>query len=456
MADLSNPYNPIRYATFFNNLLKEKHLSLLEASSEHVGLPKGQMGNSEVGHMTIGLGKVVYQDLPRINKMIEDGSLWNTSEVINLLKSDTIHIWGLFSDGGVHAHQDHILSSANHCLSLGKKVHLHIVLDGRDTSPKVAINFLKKIKDHGLIATISGRYYAMDRDNRVDRTNKAVDAIINSRSDYKFDDPIDYIESCYKEGVSDEFIKPSASINYFGVKNSDALWIMNYRQDRVRQFLNLSKDYFEKVLGMSYYGIDIPFVLKKEEKPKGLGYIISKNNMHQLRIAESEKYPHVTYFFNGGIETPFHLEDRITIASPNVATYDLKPEMSSFEITKELINAMNQKKHQLIVTNYAATDMVGHTGNFDAAVKAVRAVDECLLKIYENNNDFEIIITSDHGNIECMKDEFGNPITSHTFSKVPFICNHPVKEYGSLCDVAPTILDLLGINCEMEGNSLLL
>lgn len=455
ISNIKDPYNPLQYAYFFNNLLKSKFVSFLDASGESVGLPIGQMGNSEVGHMTIGLGKTILQDLPRINKMIESGELFDSIE--SKLKSNTIHIWGLFSNGGVHAHKDHIIACIKFLISKGKTINLHIVLDGRDTPAKSAINDIKELEslDLNIIKTITGRYFSMDRDNRVDRTKAATDTVIYAKADYIFDCPFEYVNYCYNNDITDEFVPPAINYTYKGVSSNDSLLIMNYRQDRVRQFLDSSKDKFENILGMSNYGIEnIPYILQKENHIEGLGHIISSHNMKQLRIAETEKYAHVTYFFNGGYEKQLEGEDRIIIPSPKVATYDLKPEMSSFEITDSLINAMNQNKYDLIVANYALLDMVGHTGNFEASVKAVKAFDLCLKKLYESSN-YEIIITSDHGNIECMKDKDLNPITSHSFSKVPFICNYPVRKNGALFDIAPTISQMFGLKEKFDGKSLL-
>lgn len=452
----------------------------LSACGTDVGLPEGQIGNSEVGHMNIGSGRVVMQSLQRINQAIETiENNANLQNFINDLKSKNgiCHIMGLISDGGVHSHQKHISALANKISQRGIKVVIHAFLDGRDTllnSGKRCIQeFTESIKENDIrISTISGRYYAMDRDNRWERTIEAYEAIAFAKAP-RYDDAVSLIDENYQNNITDEFIRPAIIGDYQGIKPEDGLLLANFRADRMIQLASIllgKTDYakvakFSSILSMMQYKADlkIPYLFPPESFANTLGQIIEDNKLRQLRIAETEKYAHVTFFFNCGREEPFSGEERILIPSPKVKTYDLQPEMSAFELTEELVKKIYSQEFALIVVNYANPDMVGHTGNIKAAEQAVLAVDDCLAKVLsvvKEVGNTALIVTADHGNVECMFDEENNtPHTAHTLNKVPFIisCENLKLRDGKLSDIAPTILQLLGLKKpnEMTGSSLI-
>ena len=466
----------------------------LQASQQYVGLPEGQMGNSEVGHMQIGAGRVVLQDLPRISLALQDGSAFQSSILENFIykmkaSKGTCHLMGLLSDGGVHSHQDHLMTLIHFLSKHEIPVGLHLFLDGRDTPPTSGLTYLKNLI-HTLksfpnvsIKTLGGRYFAMDRDHRWERIETAYDAIARGKTLTPLT-PIEYIEQQYTAGMTDEFIKPASFTGHNGIHDGDGLFMSNYRADRVRQILETflmptfthfnrsEKIKFAATLGMMSYSsmLDpfIPALFATQEITHTLGELISDAGMTQLRIAETEKYAHVTFFLNAGREHPFVGEDRIMIPSPKVATYDLAPEMSAYELTDKLLLALDDPSYDIVMINYANTDMVGHTGIQKAAIIAVETVDNCLnllkKKVLELGGT--LIITADHGNIEEMQDDHGHAHTAHTVNPVPFILvNHDFENKpttslrsGSLCDVAPTILALLKLPQPkiMTGWSLLL
>ncbi len=461
--------------------------SFLDASALAVGLPQGQMGNSEVGHMNIGAGRVILQDLPRIDQAVESGTLQKMPLLQNFINSLKIsggacHLMGLLSPGGVHSHTNHIVALAKTLANEGIQTYLHAFLDGRDTPPKSAYTFLKDVLKHSeiRIGSLGGRYFGMDRDKRWDRIQKAYEAIVFGEAPH-IADPLVYIEQNYDNEVTDEFIPPAVLKDYPGIKKNDGLLVANFRADRMRQILSAlllpdfsgfergSKIKFSATLGMVEYSEEltsfIPPLFPPESIREGLGEIISTAGLKQLRIAETEKYAHVTFFFNGGREEVFPGEDRILIPSPKVATYDLQPEMSAPEVTDRLIVAIRQGHYDLVVVNYANADMVGHTGDMKAAIKAVECVDHCLGRLEEIVLEVEgvLLITADHGNIELMLDpESKSPHTAHTMNLVPFLLasdkgkSFSLKD-GKLSDVAPTILELLGLppSSLMTGESLL-
>jgi 2,3-bisphosphoglycerate-independent phosphoglycerate mutase len=469
----------------------------LKPSGEAVGLPEGQMGNSEVGHLNIGAGRVVYQEFTRINREIEKGSFLKNEVFLNAINSvkkedKSLHIIGLVSDGGVHSHIKHLEALIDMAVENGvKNLFIHAFLDGRDVPPRSAIPYLNEVdeylKDKGIgqIATVSGRYYSMDRDNRWDRTKKCYDALV-CRAGKRFDNAISVVESSYRDGVDDEFLVPAIvsckDEERARVRTGDYVIFFNFRPDRARQITRafISGNEFNKFdrgdnppevrfVSMTQYDkeYNIPIAFKPAKIVNTLGEVLSNNKMNQLRIAETEKYAHVTFFFNGGVEKPYDGEDRVLIPSPKVATYDLKPEMSAYEITEEAINRIKSKKYDAIILNYANPDMVGHTGVLEAAVKAVETVDECvgILNRELIKDGGLAIITADHGNAEKMIDiKTMKAITAHSTSPVPFIvCDPEIKlkrDDGDfkLSDIAPTILELLGIEkpLEMTGNSTIL
>jgi 2,3-bisphosphoglycerate-independent phosphoglycerate mutase len=441
---------------------------LLNASGSHVGLKQGQMGNSEVGHMTVGSGRIIKQYLSKIDDSIIDG----TFPTINS-ESDTYHLVCLLSDGGVHSHIDHIIYLINQLKE--KKIWLHIVTDGRDTPPKSAEKYIQKIipllNENCQIATIGGRYYAMDRDNRSERTELAYNAIALGKSHEQFKSVMDFISKNYSDGIFDEFFVPTKHENYGGFDASDTVIFCNFRSDRMRQIVQLinNKSNLNKMFSMvDYFDGTMPSIIsifQNEVVSSTLGEIISVNGKKQMRIAETEKYAHVTFFFNCGVEKPYDNEDRILIPSPKVPTYDLKPEMSAYEITAELNTKIKTQEYDFICVNFANADMVGHTGDFEAAKKACEVLDNCLNEVRSVaiENDYIMLVTADHGNIEQMFDKKSNqPHTAHTLNKVPFIClNANIRktcsseEYG-LRDVAPTVLQLmeLEIPSDMTGKPL--
>ena len=475
----------------WHRLLNECPNSFIETSGLAVGLPEGQMGNSEVGHTNLGAGRVVMQDLPKIDMAIKDGSLAKNpvlTDMIETLKNNgkTCHLMGLMSPGGVHSMQNHIVALAKIISSAGVNVKIHAFLDGRDTPPSSAKEYLAQLADsiknmNGVeIATIEGRFYAMDRDKRWDRVELAYNnMVLADGKRYKTAD--EAIKASYDDKVTDEFVLPVVIGDYKGMEDGDAVLMANFRADRAREILYALADSefsgFERKkivklsnsIGMTEYSVDHNRFMKTIFPPEPLvnilGEVISENGLTQLRIAETEKYAHVTFFFNGGEEKEFKGEERILIASPKVATYDLKPEMSVYEVTEQLVKAIENKSFDVIICNFANGDMVGHTGIMEAALKAVEAVDVCLGKVEQAIKKVGgvLIVTADHGNAEKMVDEkTGQPYTAHTVGKVQAVLvndNSGVKTLsnGRLADIAPTMLDLLNIKQpkEMTGKSLL-
>jgi 2,3-bisphosphoglycerate-independent phosphoglycerate mutase len=463
----------------------------LQASELYVGLPEGQMGNSEVGHMNIGAGRVVMQDLPRIDRAITDGSLAANpalARFIAALKASggTAHLLGLMSPGGVHSHQDHLAALARLLDHAGIAVKVHAFLDGRDTPPKSASDYAAKFAadtaalGRTAIATVSGRYYAMDRDKRWDRVEKAYRALVLGEGERAADAEA-AIRQAYAAGTSDEFVLPTVIAGYAGMRDGDGVLCANFRADRVREILAalLDPDFagFRRprvvetaaALGLTEYSTELNRFLKTLFPPEDLddtfGEVVSRAGLTQLRIAETEKYAHVTFFFNGGREAEFPGESRILVPSPRVATYDLKPEMSAPEVTENLVEAIDQRRFDVIVVNFANTDMVGHTGDIGAAVKAVETVDRCLGRLAEavTRAGGSLLITADHGNAEMMRDPAtGQPHTAHTLNPVPLVLVNPPAGVtglgeGRLADIAPTLLQLLGLRqpSAMTGRSLL-
>ncbi|MBI2740582.1 MAG: 2,3-bisphosphoglycerate-independent phosphoglycerate mutase [Rhodospirillales bacterium] len=465
---------------------------LIDASETFVGLPKGQMGNSEVGHMNLGAGRVAVPELPRIDKAIEDGSFARhpiLAELIATLKKSggACHLLGLASPGGVHSHQDHLVFLANHIAGAGVPVWIHAFLDGRDMPPRSALECLQQIeaglkKDLPIkFATVAGRYYPMDRDKRWERVTLAYDAIVDAEAEATAKTPKEAIEKGYAAGQDDEFVKPTIIDGYTGMKDGDGVLMFNFRADRARQILTALLDprfdgfnrsrvvKFEMAVGMVEYSAALNPFLKTLYPPEiiklGLGETVSKAGLRQLRIAETEKYAHVTFFFNGGEERVFDGEERILVPSPKVATYDLKPEMSAPEVTDKLVDAIGSGKFDLVVVNYANSDMVGHTGNLDAAIKAIEAVDTALGRLMDavKKAGGVMLVTADHGNAEQMYDETTHQKhTQHTLNRVPALlfgapANVRSLSDGKLADVAPTMLALMGVPqpAEMTGHSLL-
>ena len=449
----------------YERLFQELPWSLIHTYGLYVGLPEGQMGNSEVGHMTIGSGRVLYQDLVKISLALKDGSLKSNDVLQGLLeKSGRIHLVGLMSDGGVHSHIDHILGLAKIAEEAGKRVFLHLITDGRDVSPTSAPEYLGKVKealnDHISIATLGGRFYTMDRDQRWERVEKGYRAIVMAEPKTDLS-PLAYVERSYEEGVTDEFILPTAFEGYEGMEEGDGILFVNFRSDRMREIVTAigdpSFDKFERkhihvhIATMTEYDKNFPYpVLFRKEVPKNtLAEVIAKAGLNQLHTAETEKYAHVTFFFNGGVEEPVENESRVLIPSPKVKTYDMKPEMSAPQVGDAVLTAMDEE-YDFIVVNFANGDMVGHTGNFEAAIKAVEAVDHELGRIFEKaeEKDYRVVLTSDHGNCEEMVDENGKVLTNHTVGDVWCFVKAPgVTEVkpGALNNIAPTVLKLMDL-----------
>ena len=463
----------------------------LIASALDVGLPAGQMGNSEVGHTNLGAGRVVMQNLPLIDEAIETGVLKDNSQLQKLIdelkkSGGCCHLMGLVSPGGVHSHQNHLIALAGILNDEGINCRLHAFLDGRDTPPSTARNFMSDllaatsaIKNFS-VATVSGRYFAMDRDNNWDRVEKAYKAIV-SGDGMSETSPLAMIESNYENGVTDEFMEPAVIGDYDGMEDSDAILMFNFRADRVREILAALVDPafdgfarsqaidFAGRLGMTEYSVELSTLMSAmfPQRPLKniLGQLVADAGKSQLRIAETEKYAHVTFFFNGGEENVFPGEERILVPSPKVATYDLKPEMSAYEVTDKLVKAIAENQFDLIIVNYANGDMVGHTGVYGAAVKAAETVDLCLGRLEEAlaEKGGVMLLTADHGNAEQMQDpDSGGPHTAHTMSPVPAILVNPPPyagaiDQGVLADVAPTLLHLMGLEqpVEMTGRSLI-
>lgn len=482
--------NAIRQAKTpaFTDLWQNHPHALLHTSGRDVGLPDGQMGNSEVGHLNIGAGRIVKQELVRIGDAVTDGSIADApayKDLVAALKKSggACHLIGLVSPGGVHSHQDHAAALAGYLHKAGIQVVVHALTDGRDTPPQSADEDLKRLEAAlpagAQIGTVIGRYFAMDRDKRWDRVSQAYAAMVDAEGAAKAADPQEAIKAAYAAGKYDEFIPATVIGNYAGMKDGDGILCFNFRADRVREILAALLDpafdgfprkrvvKFAAAAGMTRYSDALaPFLgvlFPPEELHNILGEVVSNAGMTQVRMAETEKFPHVTYFLNGGREEKYPGEDRIMIPSPKVATYDLQPEMSAPELTDRAVEAIDSGKYDLIVLNYANPDMVGHTGDLNAAVKAVQTVDAGLGRIADaiKRHNGALLVTADHGNCETMKDpETGGPHTAHTTNPVPVVLmagnEGPLKE-GRLADVAPTLLDLLGLPqpMEMTGHSII-
>jgi 2,3-bisphosphoglycerate-independent phosphoglycerate mutase len=474
----------------FNRMIRDCPHSLLSTSGRAVGLPDGQMGNSEVGHMNIGAGRVVMQDLPRIDDAVAQGTLAKQPALQDLIARATasggaVHVMGLMSPGGVHSHQDHIVALVRVLSEARLPVFVHAFLDGRDTPPKSAAGFVGAFEKAiaGLkgvrIATVCGRYYAMDRDKRWDRVAKAYAAIVDAKG-HDARDAAEAIGDSYKNNVTDEFMLPAVIGEYAGVSDGDALLFANFRADRAREISTALLDpgfdgferkrvaHFSAAAGLTEYSVPLKTFMTSIFPPddirETIGEYASELGLKQLRIAETEKYAHVTFFLNGGREEPFTGEDRILVPSPKVATYDLKPEMSAVEVTDKLEAAILSGKYDLVVVNYANPDMVGHTGILTAAEEAVHTIDACLgrLRAAVEKTGGVLLITADHGNVEMMRDpQTGEPHTAHTTFDVPVIvvnCKEKISlAHGRLADVAPTLLDLMGLEKPeaMSGHSLI-
>lgn len=472
-----------------DRLFSSNPVTQIGASGMDVGLPDGQMGNSEVGHTNIGAGRVVYQELTRITKSIQDGDFFQNEALCNAIdnavKNGTaLHIMGLLSDGGVHSHNTHLYGILELAKKKGlEKVYVHAFLDGRDVPPSsgkdyvaACVEEMKKI-GVGQIATVMGRYYAMDRDNRWERVVKAYSAMVYGEG-VKCADPVEAVAASYAEGVTDEFVVPTVIDGAAPIGANDSMIFYNFRPDRAREitrtFVDPDFTGFERKKGffpltyvcMTQYDATMPNVqvaFKPQSLENTFGEYISNKGLTQLRIAETEKYAHVTFFFNGGVENTYENEDRILVASPKVATYDLQPEMSAYEVADQCTEAIKSGKYDVIVLNFANCDMVGHTGVFDAAVKAVEAVDACVGKVTDAIAEMGgvSLITADHGNADKMFEDDGSPFTAHTTNPVPFcVIGYPcqLREGGKLADIAPTMLQILGLEQpeEMTGKSLIL
>lgn len=470
--------NPI-----FTELWNTYPHTTLTASGQLVGLPKGQMGNSEVGHMNIGAGRIVYQPLELINKSIEDKEFFQNEEIKKVMhhvkeNDSNLHLMGLISDGGVHSHINHLLALLDMCKLEGvTNVYLHLFTDGRDVPPKSAYTYIEKVEEKlkelgfGQIASISGRYYAMDRDNNYDRLIKAYDVIVNNKGDIE-NSPREYIENSYKNEIIDEFFLPAKFAEDGNVEENDGIIAFNFRKDRLRELftaitnptaVDMETVHFNNVKTLTMMpvveSVKAPHAFSDPVLTNILGEYIEKQNLSQLRIAETEKYAHVTFFFDGGKEVDYKNEKKVLIPSPKVATYDLKPEMSADEVTENLLKELPNT--DLVILNFANGDMVGHTGVLEAAIKAVETVDKNLKLIYDKIMELGgiLIVTADHGNCEEMLDDNDNIVTSHTTNPVPFIITEQGLKLheGKLGDIAPTILDLMNIEKpeEMTGVSLI-
>lgn len=485
--DATKLANPVNY----ERLKKEGKFTQLHADGEYVGLPEGQMGNSEVGHLNLGAGRVVYQDLTKINKAIKEGTFYKNQKFIDAIEhakknNSSLHLYGLVSTGGVHSCLDHLQALIKLAADSGlKKVYVHAFLDGRDTPPQSACTFLEPIEDelkkYGLppIATIIGRYYIMDRDNRWDRVEKGYNALVSGEGEHA-SSACEGVKKSYERGENDEFVLPTViGGEESRIHDNDAIIFFNYRPDRAREVSKAMMfedfDGFERIafrknlyyVTMTSYDetFDFPVAYGKEKMLNILGEVLENNGINQFRTAETEKYAHVTFFFNGGEEVPAAHETRVLVPSPKVSTYDLQPEMSAKEVCEKVLDAINDSQYQFILVNFANPDMVGHTGIIEAAVKADKVVDECVGKIADacKEKGITLLVTADHGNSETMVDEAtGKPMTAHTTNEVPFIVyNGPkdleLKSDGSLCNVAPTVLQLFNIEKpkEMECDSLI-
>lgn len=462
--------------------------SQLQASGENVGLPNGQMGNSEVGHLNIGAGRIVYQDLVKINRACADNSILKNPEIVSAFTyardhKKNIHFMGLTSNGGVHSSLEHLFKLCDIAREYGlDNTFIHCFMDGRDTDPHSGKGFIAELQEHcahsaGKIASIIGRYYAMDRDKRWERIKVAYDLLVHGEGK-KATDLVAAMQESYDEGVTDEFIKPIVNASFDGtIKEGDVVIFFNYRNDRAKELTivltqqDIPEAGMHTIPGLQYYcmtpydasfkGVHILF--DKENVVNTLGEYLSSKGMHQLHIAETEKYAHVTFFFNGGREAPFEGEERILVPSPKVATYDLKPEMSAFEVKDKLVEAIRSEKYDFIVVNYANGDMVGHTGVYEAIEKAVKAVDQCVNETVEAAKaaGYEVIIIADHGNADHALNGDGTPNTAHSLNPVPFVYvtenKHATVENGILADVAPSLLHIMGlpVPAEMTGKDLI-
>lgn len=490
----SDYFNAIKNANTptWDNIWQEFPKTLINASSLSVGLPRGQMGNSEVGHVNIGSGRVVYQELTKIDKAIEEKTFGENKAICDAIENvkqndSSLHLMGLLSPGGVHSHEEHIFEIIKIAKRKGvKRVYLHAFLDGRDTPPRSAEESIKKADkllqdlNLGYIASVSGRYYAMDRNNRWDRVEKAYNAIANTEAEYIYSNALEALEQSYARDQSDEFVIPTCikkDDKLVKIKDNDSVIFMNFRADRAREISHafVDKTFYSfsrpKHLNINFTTLteydsklECAVAFPPEQPVNTLGEVLMKNHKTQLRIAETEKYPHVTFFFNGGKEDQFEGEDRILIPSPKVATYDLQPEMSAPEVTDKLVEAIKSGKYDCIMCNYANSDMVGHTGNYEAAMTAIEYLDQCLAKlkdvILEHNGN--MFITADHGNADMMLNpETQKPHTAHTTNLVPFVyVGHKEAEVaikdGKLSDIAPTMLNVMDIPqpTEMTGKSI--
>lgn len=462
--------------------------SQLQASGEDVGLPDGQMGNSEVGHLNIGAGRIVYQDLVKINRACKDGSIMQNPQVVAAYtyakeNGKKLHLMGLTSNGGVHSSLDHLFKLIEISKEYGlKNTFVHCFMDGRDTDPKSGVGFIKELtdvceKNDAHIASIVGRFYAMDRDKRWNRVKEAYDLIVDAKGK-QATDMVKAMEESYAEGVTDEFIKPITNAAVDGtVGEGDVVIFINFRNDRAKELTqvltqqDMPEEGMKTIPGLQYYcmtpydasfqGVNILF--PKENVENTLGEFLSKQGKKQLHTAETEKYAHVTFFFNGGREMPYENEDRILVPSPKVATYDLKPEMSAYEVKDKLVGAINTQEYDFIVVNFANGDMVGHTGIYNAIAKAIHAVDNCVREVIEaaKANDYEAIIIADHGNADNAINADGTPNTAHSLNPVPFIYvtdnNSATVKDGRLADVAPSILHIMGLEqpSDMTGENLI-
>lgn len=483
IQNAKNPFTSSLYSLYPN--------STLITCGEAVGLPEGQMGNSEVGHLNLGAGRVVYQELQRINVAVRDGSFAQNSVLLNAIRyakdnQKPLHLLGLVSDGGVHSHINHLKAIVDVCKAEGlSEVLIHAFTDGRDCDPKSGLGFIKELQEHlnnsvGKIATVSGRYYAMDRDKRWERVKQAYDALVNGIGE-KGTDAIQAIENSYSNNITDEFIKPTVIVdegqNPLGkIKNGDVAICFNFRTDRCREITQVltQSDFAEfgmYKLALHYTTMteydntfkNVNVIFETDNLNNTLGQILEQQGLKQIRIAETEKYPHVSFFFSGGREVPFEGEKRIMVPSPKVATYDLQPEMSAYQVTEALLPEIKNKTADFICLNYANADMVGHTGIWQAAIKAVETVDKCVEQIVTTGweNGYTIFLTADHGNSDYMINEDGSPNTAHTLNPVPFFIID--KEWrgaikpGKLGDVAPTILTMmeLPVPSEMTGDILI-
>ena len=474
---------------YIDSLLKKYPNSQLLTSGENVGLPSGQMGNSEVGHMNIGAGRVVYQDLVKINKAIEDNSITENKQLVDAFtyakeNNKAVHFIGLISDGGVHSLDSHLYKLCDITKDYDlDKVYIHAITDGRDTDPKSGKQYIKNLENHlensnGTIASLIGRYYTMDRDKRWERVKEGYDLMINGKGK-KVTNIVDAVADSYANGITDEFIKPVIKVDETGnpiatIKEDDVVICFNYRTDRLREITTVltQKDMPEhdmKTVNLNYLTMTkydesfkhITVIYDKENIQNTLGHVISSLGKKQLRIAETEKFAHVTFFMSGGTDAEFEGEERILIQSPKVATYDLQPEMSAYQVTEALINEIKKQKFDLIILNFANGDMVGHTGIYEAILKAVKAVDECVKEVVETAkaNNYDALIIADHGNADNTINEDGSPNTAHSLNPVPAILisdDYKKINSGILADVAPTILKIMNIEIpkEMTGKVL--